>query len=102
MTVSSKVVGAVAHLPRKSWPPAFGAVSKLPNYGPFQRRLNEASKTNLAIGPSGSYDRTLGQELLRDMERGRVRAILGHEQPAGEAGFNHVEAGAGRRLRELR
>ena len=36
------------------------------------------------------------------MKRVRVRAILGHEQPAGEAGFNHMEAGAGRRLRELR
>ena len=30
-----------------------------------------------------------------------VRAILGHQQPAGEPGLDHVEARAGRRLREL-
>src|SRR4030095_11184164 len=30
-----------------------------------------------------------GQEFLRYMKCARVRAILGHQQPAGEAGFAH-------------
>ena len=42
-----------------------------------------------------------GQEFLRDVEGVGVRAILGHQQPAGEPRLDHVEARAGRRLREL-
>src|SRR6202158_2816936 len=42
-----------------------------------------------------------GQDFVRDTEGARVRAILGHQQPAGKPLLDHMKARAGRFLGEL-
>src|SRR5207253_9642258 len=51
------------------------------------------------LGDADSADaKHEGQVFLRDLEVVRVGAILGHQQPARQPRFDHVEARTGRRL----
>ncbi len=68
------------------------AVSNQPPLLQRARRVGDADSTDA---------KHQGKELVRDVERVRMGAILGHQQPLGEPRLDDVEARARRRLGEL-